>query len=97
MFINFSYSIISIIWQIVDEKNITQENRINTTWKNRWSVLFIKVIIKQKGDTIVKEEILECADGKGIETLVIGSYLLNFIMMYQYQRILRYYTRQTRI
>ena len=30
---------------------------------------FIKVIIKQKGDTIVKEEILECADGKkGIET-----------------------------
>ena len=30
---------------------------------------FIKVIIKQEGDTIVKEEILECADGKkGIET-----------------------------
>jgi len=30
---------------------------------------FIKVIIKQKGDEIVKEEILECADGKkGIET-----------------------------
>jgi len=25
---------------------------------------FIKVIIKQEGDTIVKEEILECADGK---------------------------------
>ena len=30
---------------------------------------FIKVIIKQEGDSIVKEEILECADGKkGIET-----------------------------
>jgi len=30
---------------------------------------FIKVQIKQMGDTIVKEEILECADGKkGIET-----------------------------
>jgi hypothetical protein len=30
---------------------------------------FVKVEIKQKGDTIVKEEILECADGKkGIET-----------------------------
>ena len=30
---------------------------------------FVKVIIKQKGDEIVKEEILECADGKkGIET-----------------------------
>src|SRR5210317_2204094 len=30
---------------------------------------FVKVEIKQVGDTIVKEEILECADGKkGIET-----------------------------
>jgi len=30
---------------------------------------FVKVIIKQQGDSIVKEEILECADGKkGIET-----------------------------
>ena len=30
---------------------------------------FVKVIIKQKGDDIMKEEILECADGKkGIET-----------------------------
>ena len=25
---------------------------------------FIKVIIKQKGDTIIKEEIMECADGR---------------------------------
>ena len=30
---------------------------------------FIKVIIKQVGDEIIKEEILECADGKkGIDT-----------------------------
>ena len=30
---------------------------------------FIKVIIKQEGENIIKEEILECADGKkGIET-----------------------------
>ena len=30
---------------------------------------FIKVIIKQEGENIVKEEILECADGKkGIDT-----------------------------
>ena len=30
---------------------------------------FIKVMIKQQGDNIVKKEILECADGKrGIET-----------------------------
>ena len=30
---------------------------------------FVKVVIKQKGDEIIKEEILECADGKkGIDT-----------------------------
>jgi hypothetical protein len=30
---------------------------------------YVKVVIKQKGDDIMKEEILECADGKkGIET-----------------------------
>ena len=30
---------------------------------------FVKVIIKQEGENIIKEEILECADGKkGIET-----------------------------
>ena len=30
---------------------------------------FVKFIIKQKGDEIIKEEILECADGKkGIDT-----------------------------
>ena len=30
---------------------------------------FVKVMIKQQGDNIIKEEILECADGKkGIDT-----------------------------
>tara|TARA_R110000796_G_scaffold107653_2_gene218416 strand:- start:361 stop:747 length:387 start_codon:yes stop_codon:yes gene_type:complete len=30
---------------------------------------YIKIVMKQKGDTITKEEIMECADGKkGIET-----------------------------
>ena len=30
---------------------------------------FVKVMIKQEGDNIIKEEILECADGKkGIDT-----------------------------
>ena len=30
---------------------------------------FVKVVIKQRGDEIIKEEILECADGKkGIDT-----------------------------
>ena len=50
---------------------------------------FVKVVIKQKGDEIIKEEILECADGKkGIDTLVIGSYLLNFIIETLCSRIL---------
>ena len=41
---------------------------------------FVKVIIKQSGDEIIKEEILECADGKkALIPQVIGSYLLNFI------------------
>src|SRR6056300_616487 len=40
---------------------------------------FIKIIIKQKDDEIIKEEILECADGKReLIHQVIGSYLLNF-------------------
>ena len=30
---------------------------------------FVKVIIKQQGDNIIKEEVMECADGKkGIDT-----------------------------
>ena len=37
--------------------------------ENQGQYCFVKVIIKQKGNEIVKEEILECADGKkGIET-----------------------------
>ena len=41
---------------------------------------YIKVVIKQKGDTIVKEEILECADGrKKFDGPSIGNYLLNSI------------------
>src|SRR6056300_549814 len=37
--------------------------------ENNGQYCFVKVVIKQKGDEIVKEEILECADGKkGIET-----------------------------
>ena len=57
---------------------------------------FIKVIIKQKGDTIVKEEILECADGKkGIET---PGYWELFAQFY-YRDVstpeyCRYYTRK---
>ena len=40
---------------------------------------YVKIIIKQKGDTIVKEEILECAmvEISLMKHLVIGNYLLN--------------------
>ena len=46
-------------------------NKIKTIHPNEVNgqYCFVKVIIKQKGDDIVKEEILECADGKkGIDT-----------------------------
>ncbi len=46
-------------------------NKIKTIHPNEVNgqYCFVKVIIKQKGDNIVKEEILECADGKkGIDT-----------------------------
>jgi|TARA_B100000287_G_scaffold82626_1_gene75311 hypothetical protein len=32
--------------------------------RNNDQYCFVKVIIKQKGDTLIKEEILECADGR---------------------------------
>ena len=40
---------------------------------------YVKIVIKQKGDTIVKEEILECGNGRNkFDSLVIGNYLSNF-------------------
>ena len=56
---------------------------------------FIKVVIKQKGDEIIKEEILECADGKkGIET---PGYWELFAQFYYREtttpEYCRYYTR----
>ena len=57
---------------------------------------FVKVVIKQKGDEIVKEEILECADGKkGIDT---PGYWELFAQFY-YRDVLapeycRYYSRK---
>ena len=56
---------------------------------------FIKVIIKQVGDEIIKEEILECADGKkGIET---PGYWELFAQFYYREtttpEYCRYYTR----
>lgn len=58
---------------------------------------FIKVIIKQKGDEIVKEEVMECADGKrrqdglGYWDLFAQFYYHNTTHMPQY---CRYYSRQ---
>lgn len=58
---------------------------------------FIKVVIKQKGDEIVKEEVMECADGKrkadglGYWDLFAQFYYHNTTHMPQY---CRYYSRQ---
>ena len=57
---------------------------------------FVKVVIKQRGDEIIKEEILECADGKkGIDT---PGYWELFAQFY-YRDVLapeycRYYSRE---
>ena len=43
---------------------------------------YIKVTIKQRGDEVVKEEILECVMVESVlMVLVIGNYLLSFITM----------------
>lgn len=56
---------------------------------------YVKVIIKTKGDEVVKEEVLECADGKkGIETPgyweLFAQYYYRDINVPQY---CRYYSR----
>ena len=57
---------------------------------------FIKVIIKQEGDTIVKEEILECADGKkGIDTPGYWELFAQFYYRDVYApEYCRYYSRE---
>ena len=57
---------------------------------------FVKVVIKQKGDEIIKEEILECADGKkGIDT---PGYWELFAQFYYHDvnvpEYCRYYSRE---
>ena len=56
---------------------------------------FIKVIIKQKGDTVVKEEIMECADGR--KKFDGPSYWDLFAMFYYHDhnnpQYCRYYSR----
>ena len=42
---------------------------------------FVKVVIKQEGDTISKEEILECADGKkGIDTPRLLGFICSILL-----------------
>ena len=57
---------------------------------------FVKVIIKQQGDSIVKEEILECADGKkGIETPGYWELFAQFYYRDTYApEYCRYYSRE---
>ena len=57
---------------------------------------FVKVVIKQKGDEIIKEEILECADGKkGIETPGYWELFAQFYYRDVYApEYCRYYSRE---
>ena len=57
---------------------------------------FIKVVIKQKGDEIIKEEILECADGKkGIDTPGYWELFAQFYYKDVYTpEYCRYYSRE---
>ena len=57
---------------------------------------FVKVIIKQSGDEIIKEEILECADGrKGIDTPGYWELFAQFYYKDVYApEYCRYYSRE---
>ena len=57
---------------------------------------FVKVIIKQSGDEIIKEEILECADGKkGIDTPGYWELFAQFYSRDVYApEYCRYYSRE---
>ena len=57
---------------------------------------FVKVIIKQSGDEIIKEEILECADGKkGIATPGYWELFAQFYYRDVYApEYCRYYSRE---
>jgi len=60
---------VSINWAKSDEKILHSKIVGIPPEKTDGQYCFVKVIIKQQGDEIIKEEILECADGKkGIET-----------------------------
>ena len=64
------WSFILIIFLIVTGIAVAGEKELYTKYKTiepkdvNGQYCWIKVVIKQKEDTIVKEEILECADGK---------------------------------
>ena len=57
---------------------------------------FVKVVIKQRGDEIIKEEILECADGKkGIDTPGYWELFAQFYYRDVYApEYCRYYSRE---
>ena len=64
------WSFILIIFLLISGLAIAGEKELYTKYKTiepkdvNGQYCWIKVVIKQKEDTIVKEEILECADGR---------------------------------
>ena len=45
------------------------------------NIVLLKLLIKQKSDEVVKEEILECADGrKKFDVLLIGRTIRRFLL-----------------
>ena len=64
-----TYSILICTYVFAGEKILHSKIKSISPEKTDGQYCFVKVVIKQKGDEIIKEEILECADGKkGIET-----------------------------
>ena len=70
LFISFIFILLLCVTQAVGgEKILHSKIQSIEPEKTDGQYCFVKVIIKQQGDSIIKEEILECADGKkGIET-----------------------------
>ncbi len=70
LFISFIFILLLCVTQAVGgEKILHSKIQSIEPEKTDGQYCFVKVLIKQNGDEIYKEEVLECADGKvGIET-----------------------------
>ena len=57
------------LYSILEQKYLYSKIKSISPEETDGQYCFIKVVIKEKNDEIIKEEILECADGKkGIDT-----------------------------